>query len=98
MLFRIIIIIIIIVESFSQERWLVGFLWGVIDSKSPQLSRTLLSILALLKTAVVLMVSILPILPIPIPRFSAYSYECTKNECTKNEWYHLHPHVPQFFF
>ena len=61
------------------------------DSKSPQVFRTLLSILAVLKNTVVWMVS----------------YRCTHSQllqsfgdCTKRtdyHWYHRHFHIPQFF-
>ena len=47
-------------ESFSRQCQLVVIQWSLSGSKSPQFSRTLLSILADLKNAVVWMVSILP--------------------------------------
>ena len=56
----IIIIIIILLERFSYQRYMILFQRSLSDSKSPQDSRTLLSILADLKTAVVWMVSIRP--------------------------------------
>ena len=46
--------------SFSHPRYLMVFHWSLSDSKSPQVSRTLLSILAFLNYAVVWMVSTLP--------------------------------------
>ena len=45
-------------ESFPHQRLLMVFNWSLNDSKSPQVSRTLLSILANLNYAVVKMVSI----------------------------------------
>ena len=53
----IIIIIIIIHYSFSHQRKLMVFHWRLSDSKSPQVFRTLLSILAVFNNAVVWMVS-----------------------------------------
>ena len=61
LLFIIIIIIIIIIIyslEFSHQRKLMVFHWRLSDSKSPQVSRTLLSILAVFNNAVVWMVSI----------------------------------------
>ena len=52
--------IIIIHYSFSHQRILIVFHWRLIDSKSPQVSRTLLSILAIFNHAVVWMVSTRP--------------------------------------
>ena len=46
--------------SLSHQRQPVVFHWSLSDSKSPQLSRTLLSILAVLNNAVVWMVSTRP--------------------------------------
>ena len=54
------IIIIIITISFSHKHYLVVFHWSLSDSKSPQVSRTLLSILAVLNNVVVWMVSTRP--------------------------------------
>ena len=62
--------------------------WSLNDSKSPQVSRTLLSILADLNNAVVWMVSTCPII------FKSFS------PCTKSTDYNLcncHFHVPRFF-
>ena len=44
-------------KSFSHQRKLMVFHWSLSDSKSPQVSRTLLSILAVFNNAVVGMVS-----------------------------------------
>ena len=46
--------------SFSHQRKLMVFHWRLSDSKSPQVSRTLLSILAVFNNAVVWMVSTRP--------------------------------------
>ena len=46
--------------SFLHQRQLMVFHWGLSDSKSPQVSRTLLSILAILNNVVVWMVFTLP--------------------------------------
>ena len=50
----------LLLESFSHQRQLTIFHWGLSASKSPQVSRTLLSILAVLNNAVVWMVSTRP--------------------------------------
>ena len=55
------IIIISLVVSFSHQLHLVIFHWSLSDSNSHQVSRTLLSILAYLRNAVVWMFSILPL-------------------------------------
>ena len=47
--------------SFSHQRHLMVFHWTLRDSKSPQVSRTLLSILAVLNNIVVWMVSTRPL-------------------------------------
>ena len=54
------IIIVIHFASFSHKRWLMVFHWSLIDSKSPQVSRTLLSILADVNNVVVWIVLIRP--------------------------------------
>ena len=51
------IFIIIYSLEFSHQRKLMVFHWRLIDSKSPQVSRTLLSILAVFNNAAVWMVS-----------------------------------------
>ena len=56
----IIIIIIFYLRIFFPQRLLIGFHYSFSDSKSPQVSRTLLSILAILKNDVVWMVSTRP--------------------------------------
>ena len=49
-------------ESFPHQRYPMVFHWSLSDSKSPQVSRTLLSILAVLKFAAVWMVSTLQVI------------------------------------
>ena len=51
------IIIIIIIIVFSHQLTLMVFDWSLSDSKSPQVSRTLLSILSVLNNVVVWVVS-----------------------------------------
>ena len=46
--------------EFFNQRYLFGFHWNLSDSKSPQVSRTLLSILAVLNNAVIWVVSTRP--------------------------------------
>ena len=50
----------LLLESFSHQCKLMVFHWSLSDSKSPQVSRTLLSILAVLNNVVVWMVSTRP--------------------------------------
>ena len=68
---------------------LMVFYWSLSDSKSPQESRTLLSILADLNNVVVWIVSSRPF----ISKFS--SLDCTKS--THYNWYKRHFYFPQFF-
>ena len=49
-------------ESFSHQRCLIVFHWSVCDSKFPQVSRTLLSILVDRNNALVWMVSTCPLI------------------------------------
>ena len=70
--------------------------WSLSDSKFPQISRTLLSILADLKSAVVLKVSIFPMIASSPTLFSRPLEDCP--ECTNYNWYHRHFHVPYFIF
>ena len=56
----VLIIIIIYSLEFSHQRKLMVFHWRLSDSKSPQVPRTLLSILAVFNNAVVWMVSTRP--------------------------------------
>ena len=56
---RLKIIIIFLLSIFSNQRYLVVFHWSLSDNKFPQVSRTLLSILANITYCVVWIVSIL---------------------------------------
>ncbi len=49
-------------ETFSHHRYLVAFHWSLSDSKSPQVSRSLLGIQVDLNTVVVWMVSTRPLI------------------------------------
>ena len=62
---NIIIIIILPLENCSHQRWLIVFLWSLSDCKSPQVSRTLLGILADLNKVVVWSVSTCPLISNP---------------------------------
>ena len=53
-------IVIIFLASFSHQHWLMVFHWSLSDSKSPQVSRTLLSILTDSNNAILWMVLIHP--------------------------------------
>ena len=71
--------------SFSYHYQLAVFHWRLSDSKSPQVSRSLLSIVANLNKAKVFMVSLLPLI----------SYSATLLSKHANYyWYHCH--VPVF--
>ena len=61
--------------SFSRQRLLMVFYWSLRDSESPEISRTILSFLADLNSAVVWMVSIRPLI-------SKSSSPCTKSLVT----------------
>ena len=67
-------------------------LWSLSDSKSPQVSRTLLGMLADLNNAVDCMVSSRP----HISKSSRPFRDCLK--CYKHNCYHRHFHVPLTFF
>ena len=71
------------------------FRWSLSDSKFPQVSRTLLSILTDLNNTAFWMVSTCPF----ISKFSSLFIDplvSTKN--TNYNWYKRHFHVPQLFF
>ena len=69
----------------------MGFYCRLSDSKSPQVSRTLLSILAVFNNAVVWMVSTRP----PTCKSSrSFSYRA---KSSNHNWYNCHFPVPQFF-
>ena len=67
------------------------FHWSLSDSKSPQVSRTLLSILAVFNNAVVWMVSTRPPTSKSVMPFSYFA------KSTNHMWYSRHPHVLQLF-
>ena len=73
--------------SLSHPFQLVVFDWNLSDSKSHQVSRTLLSILAHLHSAVVWIVSILLISTSLFSRILDTHYN----------WYYRNFHIPQFF-
>ena len=69
--------------------------WSLSDSKSSQVSRTLLSILAVLNNAVIWIVSTrLPTSKSSRPFNNPFVY-CAKS--TYHNWYNRHFHVPQLF-
>ena len=68
------------------------FQWSLNDSRSPQVSRTLLSIMAVFNNAVVWMVSTRS----PTSKsYRPFNYHLVKS-ITQN-WYNCHLHIPQFF-
>ena len=92
----IIIIIILLIWDFFKPTLAMASHWSLGDLKSPQVSRTLRSILAALNNAVVWMVphssSYFQVL------LSKYQYfgDCTKS--TSYNWYNPYFHVQQFLF
>ena len=60
-----------LLKSFSHQRLLMVFHWSLSEIKSPQVSRTLLSILAVLNSVVVWMVSTRPLISMS---FSTFNY------------------------
>ena len=88
----IIIIIINICELFKPV-WTVHFFTEVIESKSSQLSRTLLSILANFNYAVICIVLILPL----ISNFPSLFFKLLedRNKVFTNNWHHRRLHVQQ---
>ena len=81
--------------SFSHQHQLVVFYRSLRYSKSSQVSRTLLSILADLNNVVVWMVSILPLISTSSSLFYKACGDHSKH--TNYNCYHDHPHVPEFF-
>ena len=86
------IIIIICSLEFSHQRKLMVFHWRLSDSKSPQVSRTLLSILAVFNNAVVWMFSTRS----PTSKSSRPFNNplVTVPKVTNHNWYNCHLHVP----
>ena len=54
------LLLLLLLQSFSHQRYLVVFHWSLSDNKSPKISRIFLGILAVLNNAVVWMVSTRP--------------------------------------
>ena len=81
---------------FSHRHKLKVFHWSLCDNKSPQVFRTLLSILADLNNAVVWMVST----RLLISNFSSpyTSPLMTLPRCANYNWYHRHFLAPKFVF
>ena len=69
--------------------------WGLSDSKSPQVSRTLFSILAVLNNIVVWTISTSPLISKSSSLFKQSFGDCIKS--TNHHWYNCYFHVPQFF-
>ena len=89
---KLIRIIILLLSSFFTP-----FVTGVLSVKTKwqQVSRTLLSILTDLNTAVVWMVSILPLIS-SFPQSLFQTFEGGSGDSNYN-WYHRHFHVPRLF-
>ena len=64
LLLLVVVVVFYIFACSSHQRWQMVFQWTLIDSKSPQVSRTLLNILANLNNTVVWMVSTHPLISI----------------------------------
>ena len=62
LLLLLLLLLLLFTQSFSHQHYPMVFHWSLSDSKSPQVSRTLLSILAVLNNAVVWMVSTRPLI------------------------------------
>ena len=88
-------IVVLAVVYFSHELMQVAFHLGLRDRKSPQITRTLLSILADLNQAVVWIVSILLRFSILLVPFQSL---WDSSKCANSNWYHRHPHDQQFVF
>ena len=84
----------LLLSSFSHQRELILFHWSLSDSMSPEVSRTLLSILAVLNNAVAWMVSTRPLTSKSSSPLNLDSY-CSKS--TNQNLYNCHLHLPQFF-
>ena len=78
-------------EIFLHQLTQMVFLWSLRDSKSSQLSRNLLSILADINNAVVMMTSTRSLIS------NTTSPYTNTTKSTNYNWYHRHFHVPQFF-
>ena len=76
---------------FSHQRWLMVFHWSLRDTKSPQVTMTLLSVLADLNNTVVWIVSARP----PISNFCRLFIKLLgdRSAHTNYNWSHCHLHV-----
>ena len=73
----------------------MAFHWSLIDSKSPQVSRTLLSILAVLNNAVTSIISTRPPTSKSSRPFNSPLFYCAKS--ANHNWYNWPFHIPQIF-
>ena len=89
------LIIILLFESFSHQLLQLVFYWSLSNSKSSQVSRTLLSILADHNNALFWMVMILPLISNSSSLFSEVLGDYSK--CTDYNYYYCHPNVPLHF-
>ena len=91
-------LLLLLLLSYSWRVFHIGVswwsFWSLSDSKSPQLSRTLLSILAHLNSVVIWMVSIRPF----ISKSSSPFNNSPSSKSTNYNWYKRHFHVPTVFF
>ena len=88
------LVVVIILESFSHQLTLMVFHCSLSDSKSPQVSRTLLSILAALNNPEVWVVSAHPLISKSSNPFINFFGNCTMS--TNYNSYNRHFHVLQF--
>ena len=80
--------------GFSHQPQPMVSHWSLSDSKSPQVSRTLLSILADITEAVVRIVSTRPVIS---KSSSPFTNSLVTVPSAAIKWYHCHFHVLQFF-
>ena len=87
-----VLLLLLLLQSFSHQRFLMVFHWSLSHSKSAQVSRTLLSILDDLNYVLVWMVSTRPVISQSL--YQSFG-DCTKG--TNYDWYNGHFNIPQFF-
>ena len=87
----IIIIIILLQASFPPQRQLAGYQKSLHDSKSPQIPRTLLSILANVNQVVIWIVLIHVLFSILSVSFPVLSFG-HRSQHNNSNWYHCHSH------
>ena len=80
-----------ILESFSHQFYLMVFHWSLSDSKSPQVSRTLLSFLAVLNNVYLDGLRLSSYFQVLQSLFQSFG-DCIKS--TNHDWYNCHLHVP----